>query len=268
MSSITPELYEFIIKVVDEKVKEIKVSREAFDRLTKEIRKLAEAITKLTEAEKLTEERVDRLSKALEALAEAQKQTEKRVNELAEAQKRTEERIDRLSKALEALAEAQKQTEERLNKLTKTVDSLVVSVRELSESVKELRVEVGRLGETVGFGLEDIARVVLPGWLQRHLNVYVDELRREFFVVDGEEVEVNLFGEGVRDGRKVVVVGEVKSRIYGHEVDSFYSRKYSRVKKVFPRMEVIGVLFGYLIHPSAKERAKKYGFYTVASYER
>ena len=233
MSSITPELYEFIIKVVDEKVKEIKVSREAFDRLTKEIRKLAEAITKLTEAEKLTEERVDRLSKALEALAEAQKQTE-----------------------------------ERLNKLAKTVDSLVVSVRELSESVKELRVEVGRLGETVGFGLEDIARVVLPGWLQRHLNVYVDELRREFFVVDGEEVEVNLFGEGVRDGRKVVVVGEVKSRIYGHEVDSFYSRKYSRVKKVFPRMEVIGVLFGYLIHPSAKERAKKYGFYTVASYER
>jgi len=253
MPSISTELYEFIIKIVDERVKEIKVTREEFNKLVEEVRQLVKSIDRLAEAQKRTEERVDRLSKALE--------------ELAEAQKRTEERVDRLSKALEELAEAQKRTEERVDKLAKVVDSLVLAVGELSDSVKMLKVEVGRLSETVGFGLEDIARVVLPGWLQRHTGIYVEELRREFFTVNGEEIEVDLFGEGLKDKKKVFIIGEVKSRIYRHDVEQFY-RKYSKLKKVLPRDKLIGVLFGYLIHPSARKQAQKHGFYTIASYER
>ena len=232
MPSISTELYEFIIKIVDERVKEIKVTREEFNKLVEEVRQLVKSIDRL-----------------------------------AEAQKRTEERVDRLSKALEELAEAQKRTEERVDKLAKVVDSLVLAVGELSDSVKMLKVEVGRLSETVGFGLEDIARVVLPGWLQRHTGIYVEELRREFFTVNGEEIEVDLFGEGLKDKKKVFVVGEVKSRIYRHDVEQFY-RKYSKLKKVLPRDKLIGVLFGYLIHPSARKQAQKHGFYTIASYER
>ena len=232
MPSISTELYEFIIKIVDERVKEIKVTREEFNKLIEEVRQLVKSIDRL-----------------------------------AEAQKRTEERVDRLSKALEELAEAQKRTEERVDKLAKVVDSLVLAVGELSDSVKMLKVEVGRLSETVGFGLEDIARVVLPGWLQRHTGIYVEELRREFFTVNGEEIEVDLFGEGLKDKKKVFVVGEVKSRIYRHDVEQFY-RKYSKLKKVLPRDKLIGVLFGYLIHPSARKQAQKHGFYTIASYER
>ena len=232
MPSISTELYEFIIKIVDERVKEIKVTREEFNKLIEEVRQLVKSIDRL-----------------------------------AEAQKRTEERVDRLSKALEELAEAQKRTEERVDKLAKVVDSLVLAVGELSDSVKMLKVEVGRLSETVGFGLEDIARVVLPGWLQRHTGIYVEELRREFFTVNGEEIEVDLFGEGLKDKKKVFIIGEVKSRIYRHDVERFY-RKYSKLKKVLPKDKLIGVLFGYLIHPSARKQAQKHGFYTIASYER
>ena len=187
---ISSELYEFIVKVVEDKVRDIKVTREEFDRLVSA------------------------------------------VNRLAEAQRRTEETIAKLIQAVDTL-----------------------------------RREVGRLSEVVGFGLEDIARVVLPGWLHRHLGVEVDELERRFFNVDGREVEVNLYGEGRRGDRKVVVLGECRSRIYGRDVRKFYEEVYLPVSSKIGK-EAVGVMFGYLIHPSAKKMAEELGLYVVASYQR
>ena len=210
-NKITAELYEFIVKVVEDKVREIRVTREEFD-------KLAAAI-----------------------------------NRLAEAQARTEERLNKLT-------EAQQRTEQRLNQLAATVEKL-------AEAVDGLRQEVGKLSETVGFGLEDIARVVLPGWLYRHLGVELEELERRFVIVDGREIEVNLYGEGLKRGKEVVVVGEAKSRIYGRDVNKFYEEVYRPIADLSER-EVIGILFGYLIHPSAQKRAKELGLYVVASYQR
>ncbi len=118
----------------------------------------------------------------------------------------------------------------------------------------------------MGFGLEDIARVVLPGWLYRHLGVEVEGLRREFFVVDGEEVEVNLYGEGVLRGERVVVVGEAKSRVYGPDVERFYRRVYVPVSKLVAA-KTVGVLLGYLVHPSARRKAQELGLHVIAAYE-
>ncbi|RLF14008.1 MAG: hypothetical protein DRJ97_07015 [Thermoprotei archaeon] len=293
--SITPELYEFIVKVVEDRVRDVKVTRESFEGLTATVNKLAEQIKELAEAQRRTEEglsklaeaqlkteerlnelakRVDELAiaqrgteeglntlaKRVDALAEAQLKTEERLNQLAEAQVRTERRLDELAKRVNALAEAQKRTEERLNQLAESVDKL-------TKGLNALRVEVGRLSDVVGFGLEDVARVMLPGWLHRRLGVHVEELRREFLKLNGEEVEVNLYGEGLKEGVKVTVVGEVKSRIYGDDVSRFHEKVFSRVRRVVEG-EVLGVLFGYLIHPSAKRRAEELGLYVVASYER
>jgi len=91
----------------------------------------------------------------------------------------------------------------------------------LARSVQELGTQVGKLADVIGFGLEDVARVVVPGWLYRHESVNLDELTRKFVVSDGEEVEVNLYGEGVKDGAKVFVVGEAKSGIYKNDVEKF-----------------------------------------------
>ncbi|MEM2614937.1 MAG: hypothetical protein QXO15_12060, partial [Nitrososphaerota archaeon] len=112
--SITPELYDFVVKVVEDKVRDIRVTREEFNRLRKDMdehfRRLEDAVTKLAEAQKRTEEE-------LKILAEAQRRTEERLNTLAEAQKRTEERLN-------ALAEAQRRTEEAIMRLTVSLDAL------------------------------------------------------------------------------------------------------------------------------------------------
>jgi len=269
--SITPELYEFIVKVVEDKVRDIRVAREEFEKLTSAVRELAEAqrltegrvgkleeaVMSLAEAQARTEARVDRLEAALGRLAEAQRRTEERLNELAEAQKRTEDRLAELEKAMTKLAEAQKRTEERINELAE-------AQRKTEEALAQLSRAVGALSDTLGFGLEDLARTLLPSWLKEELNVSVRELTRAFFETREGLVEVNLYGEGEREGARVIVLGEASSKIRAGDVRRFL-HKVSLVKPLLPPgVEHLYVMFGYYIHPSALEVAEQ--VHLVASY--
>ena len=202
--SLTPELYDAIVRIVDQRVGEIKVTREDFDRLSSTVSELSVV-----------------------------------VRELAEAQKRTEERLN-------ALAEAQKRTE---------------------GSIEKLAVAVGRLSDNIGYGLEDVARVMVPPWLERHERIRVDELERRFIQVDGESIEVNLYGDGVRGRTSITIIGEAKSRIDASDVKEF-SRKLERISKAFEGRRILALMFGYWIHPSATSLGRTLQIRLIASYQR
>jgi len=300
-SGIDEKTYRAIVSIVDRRMREIRVTRKDFDALKSAVIDLAEAqertehrldrlsaaVQELAEAQKKTEERLDQLAQAqqrteetldrlsakVEELAEAQKKTEERldrlsakVEELAEAQKKTEERLDRLSAKVEELAEAQKKTEERLDRLSAKVERLADSVETLTREMRNLARQVGALAENIGFGLEDIAHVVLPGYLYRHLGIEMGEFERRFLPVDGEDVEINLYAEGTLQGEKVTILGEVKSRIYAREVEAFQTT----LAKVLPVVQgrVVKVMFGYFFRPEASELARKYDIIPVVSYQR
>ncbi|MEQ9715826.1 MAG: chordopoxvirus fusion protein [Candidatus Asgardarchaeum sp.] len=314
--TITPDLYDFITKVIEDKVKDIKVTREEFDKLSKYVKSLAKNIVELTkiqrrseerltrleaaierlektvaelaEAQKRSEERLTRLEKTVAELAEAQKRSEERltrlektVAELAEAQKRSEERLTRLEKTVAELAEAQKRSEERLTRLEKTVAELAEAqkrseerltrlemvVEQLANSVSNLSREVGSLSATIGFGLEDIARVVVPGWLYRHENIDIDDLSREFFEIDGTMYEINLYGVGKKGEKEIVIIGECKTKIYRSTVRKFV-KMLKDLKVLFEGKEILPLMFGFIIYPDAREEAQKYGIRLIASYER
>jgi len=218
--ALTGELYEAVVKIVDDRVGEIKVAREMYDRLVG-------AISELTEAQKRTElslstlsERTTRLEESMEKLAEAQKLTDQRLRELAEAQKRTEDAVAKLASA------------------------------------------VGRLSDTIGHDLESIARVSVPDWLELHVGVKVPSLERRIFTIDGEEVEIDLYGEGVKRGVPVSVLGEARSSIHGRDVAAFAGTA-DRLGGKLSR-QVVKLLFGYWIHPSAESEARKLGVYVMA----
>ena len=63
------------------------------------------------------------------------------------------------------------------------------------------------------------------------------------------------------------MVAECKSRIHERDVDKFFENVYEPVSKI-KNGKVIGVLFGFLIYPEAREKAEKLGIHVVASYER
>ncbi|MCK4736734.1 MAG: hypothetical protein KAT65_30040 [Methanophagales archaeon] len=96
-AAITPELYNTIVTIVDDRTKDIRVSREDFNELRSIVTDLASAQRELAHAQAKTEERVGRLEDAVERLAQAQARTEVRVEELAEAQRSTEEALKELA---------------------------------------------------------------------------------------------------------------------------------------------------------------------------
>ena len=126
---------------------------------------------------------------------------------------------------------------------------------------------IGGLSDTIGFGLEDIAKVMLPSWLEKHERVKIEELERRFIKIDEEEIEVNLYGEGRRGHHPIIVIGEVKSRIHGRDVKEFFEN-FNKIKKAFKGRRVIPLLFGYWIHPSASSLGKELGIRLIASYQR
>ena len=147
--------------------------------------------------------------------------------------------------------------------LTEEVRRLAEAQLKTERAVQELAVQVGRLSDAVGFTLEELARELGPAYLAQHYGIRVASLERRFFTVDSEEVEVDFFGEGTRDGERVVVVGEVRSRIYGRDVEALVRR----VRSLAPQLAgtLVPALFGFVIHPSAREAADRTGVLLIAA---
>lgn len=229
-------------------------------RLEESMARFAEAQARLGERQARLEERQSRLEEAMARLAEAQARLEERQSRLEEGQARLEMRQARLE-------EGQLRLEERQTRLEEAMAKLAEAQARTEMALQGLMKQVGRLSDTVGFGLEDIARVLVPGWLYRHEGINVEELQRKFIQVDGEEVEVNLYGEGSRNGERIVVIGETKAKIYKREVEDFIKHA-EKVEKIITHAKVYKLMFGYLIHPTAEAEAKKKEITLIASYMR
>jgi len=250
-SGVTAELYKTIVAIVDERVKEIKVTRENFN-------ELRDAMEKLTKAQAKTEERLGRLEDAVEKLAKAQAKTEERVGrledaveKLAKAQAKTEERVGRLEDAVEKLAKAQAKTEEKLSTLTAAFEGLKTEVKSLSD--------------TVGLGLEDLGSAILPSYIERTYGISAVTFSRKFITIDGKGIEINLYAEGKRDGETIILLGEAKNRIRKAEV-SKYIKRITALEDYFDKPLFL-FMFGYWIHPSAEELAKDNGIELIVTYK-
>ena len=151
---MTAELYRAVTALVDDRMKEIRVVRQDFDRLVRAQVRTERRLEELAAAQARTEARVEELAAAqartearVEELAAAQARTEARVEELAAAQARTEERLTRLEATVERLAEAQARTEERLTRLEATVERLAEAQARTEERLTRLEATVERLAE-------------------------------------------------------------------------------------------------------------------------
>ena len=268
---LTAEMYRAVITIVDERVKEIRVTREDFNALKGAVQELAQAqartgqwVHELVQAQAPTEQLVHEL-------VQAQARTEQRMEELAQVQARTEERVGGLERAMQELAQAQARAEERVGGLERAMQELAQAQTRTEQQMGRLTQQVGALSDSIGYGLEDIAKVVLPGYLQRHFGIRLEgvlgeELNRHFFHINGTDVEINLYGEGERDGQRVVVLGEARSRIFGSDVEKFVHNL--AVMDHVLKGEVVRVMFGYFIHPSAEIAARERDILVVASYQR
>ena len=217
--------------------------------LTDRLNKLTERVEQLAEAQRKTEERLNELTERLNSLTA-------RVDQLAEAQRKTEERLNELTERLNSLtarvdrlAEAQRKTEERLNELAERVN-------QLAKEHQRTREILAGLSDTVGYGLEDKIMLYMYDFVRDEYGVEVELVeRRNIIYPDGRYDEVNIYVEGFRNGAKVYVVGECKSRPSKREVDKLIE-KVERVRE-FLGAEVYAFIVGYTFSPDVEEYIKE-----------
>lgn len=149
-----------------------------------------------------------------------------------------------------------------VKKLSKSQRELFAAQKRTEAAIRSLAIQVGRLADNVGFGLEDIAKVVLPGYFLKHYKIKINTLKREFVELNGNFFEINLYGIGKKNGKKVVIAGECKSRIHLREVKRFDVM----LKKLNFKNEVLKFMFGYFIDPHATKEARKRNIVLVTSY--
>ena len=81
---------------------------------------------------------------------------------------------------------------------------------------------IGGLSDTVEYGLEDRAIASMPKLLKQRYDIEVDgRLVRKYVNVAGREQELNMFGTGTCNGKRLFIVGEGKSKLSKKHVDAF-----------------------------------------------
>jgi hypothetical protein len=238
---LTAEMYQAVIAIVDDRFRELRVTREGFERLEA-------AMARLAEAQARTEARVGRLEEAVASLAEGQRRLDEGQRLLAEAQARTEARVGQLEAAIARLAEAQTRTEVALQQLTR---------------------QVGGLSETVGGDIEDIAYIVLYDVLQRELGWEVGVLERIWQQWNGGPEEINIFGRATdpaQPERTIWIVGEAKHNLTLREVERF-AQQVERARQHLAG-EVYAVCFAYRARPEVRARLRELGIPLLFSYGR
>ncbi len=241
-------------------------------------------IKEVAEAQRRTEQEIEKTWCVIKELAEAQRRTEeaqKRTEEeLASFKKSTEENFNKVWSAIRELAEAQKRTEERLESFKKTTEEnfnkVWNAIRELTEAQKrteerlnnlieehrKTREKLEGLSDSFGYLLEDRAIKSLPKILKENYDIeVVGKLKRDYFIINREHIEVNIFGKVKKGDEEYTLLGEAKSRVSKKEIDKFI-RKCEKISK-----EAIKILISYVFSPEIKKYAHEKGIILIHSYE-
>ena len=209
------------------------VTKTEFKELKDLVSDLVKSQKELAEAQRNSEQRLTRLEQVVGELTEAQKRTEKRVEELAEAQKRTEEGLQ----------------------------SLTIELRHTRE-------QVGGLSDTVGYSLENQAYKYLPKLLQKDYGIVLSDRLKRGYLNDlkGRPIEVNIIGEATRNGKKVMIIGESKSRLSKKNINEFIEKRVKMFKQLYD--EIFPVIVTHMIsEPDAEDYAKENEVAIYYSYD-
>lgn len=244
---ITPSVKREIVKIVDERVREVHVTKEDFSELKSIVKELAEA-------QKRTEVKV-------EELADAQKETQKEVGrldktmqELAEAQKETQKEVGRLGRTMQELAEAQKRTEEEM--------------RNLAIGLNRTREDLGGLSRSFSYAFENEAYRMLHRLLKER---YAIEVKDKVIRAEVGGKEINFFGKAEMEGREIYIVGEAKVRLDDAkkrgDIFKEIEEKVRAVKEEYGDVEVASLLVTHFATKGFLKKAEEKGIMVVQSFE-
>jgi methyl-accepting chemotaxis protein len=272
---------------VDELTERLNRLTERVDDLTVRLDKLTERVDQLAEAQRKTEERLNQLALRVDELTERLNRLTERVDDLTV-------RLDKLTERVDQLAEVQRKTEERLNQLALRVDELTERLNQLAEAQRDMAEKMSKLIDaqmqledslakllgrmktteeriewifsSIGFTIEDKSLKALPELLKREGITVEGSLIRRYYKIGDEYNQLNIYGWGRKDGEKILILGEIKTRASRKEINEFI-KLADKVKKSEGNPTVFLVFVAYDYRPEIEEYLKEKGIKYFWSYE-
>ena len=295
LEKLAPEVREAFLLFLEEQ--ERWVTKEDLRPLQQDLRELTQAVAtlgrhvqELTEAHKRAEGRITALEQAVQELTEAHQRAEARMTRLEENVARLEQSIARLEQAVQELTEAHKRAEarmtrmeERMDRMEATIQSLIEAQREteamlqrLIEALERTRQELERkiemvherteaLSDTVGYTLEDRALWDLPRVLRERFDIEVEgELWRGYVTVRDRVRQVNIMGYGRRNGERMLIIGEAKTRPSKREIERLV--KLAQALSEQQQLPAFMLMVAYDFPPDIQEFLEEQGVHLIWSH--
>lgn len=180
--------------------------------------------------------------------------------------------FNELKAIVQQLAEAQVEMKQAQVEMKQAQVEMQKEMRILAQRVGETNSTVGGLGMSMAYALENEAYRMMPGLLAEKYGIQLNKrlIRTE---IAGEEI--NLFGQGKRNGDEILVVGETKLRLderrrsksgRKHFLDQLEA-KAEAVRSVYPEPEIVLLVITHYARPSALKDAEEAGIIVVQSFE-
>ncbi|MBF0209635.1 MAG: hypothetical protein HQK68_01995, partial [Desulfamplus sp.] len=148
--------------------------------------------------------------------------------------------------------------------LTERVDSLAQAQENMSKVLnalivdhQELRKQVGGLSMSVGYGIEDklIPKMEAAALAEFGITVSLVD-RRNITYNDGRYDEINIYCEGIKEGKSVYLIGEAKAQPGKRDFQNF-SKVIGRLKSHL-KIEIQAFMVGYQYSPEVESYADEH----------
>jgi hypothetical protein len=130
-----------------------------------------------------------------------------------------------------------------------------------------MRQEIGGMSHAIGYGLEDQSYLTLPPILQRdHAITLKGRLKRGFLETGRNKyIEINIWGQGEREGKSIEIIGEAKTQLKKRDVDKFLQT----IQAIQPHIDhsIHPICITYQTSPAVTHYAKEKGISLYFTYE-
>jgi Cu/Ag efflux pump CusA len=161
---------------------------------------------------------------------------------------------------------------DRLDRIEEILKNVALDIDKLKESQKITEKEINKVAKEIGGGLgraaEGLTAPNVPRVFKKW-NIDVVEVQMRVKALDEfgmTKQEVDLLCPARLNGRKIVLVGEVKAHFTSEDVKYFVDEDLPEFKKNFTEyknLDVIGFISGLNVDKSASKYAYKKGLYIL-----
>ena len=232
----------------------------------------------IAELRQMVQENTSAIAELRQTVSGLVEVTQRHSQEIAELRQMVQENtsaIAELRQTVSGLVEVTQRHSQEIAELRQAVRELVETtkkhgqvLRRLELDQQDIRKQLGGLAMAFGYRLEDDAYLALPRLLKQDHGIEVQGRLKRDYLVDrqGNHLEVNILGEGVREGETITIVGESKAQLSANEIDRFLRRKVRRLQGVYPNLFPIIVTY-MTTSPDVLEHARQRGVAVFFSYE-